>query len=226
MHPAGAAGGGGAPAAGGGRIVQVPPERLAAWADGFAHRHGPFTSTRGDGEVALEAEDGATAVLTVPFPPVTEDGPALTTLIAHARLDRPAAVLLVRLGGYAVGIFDGSQLVRSKVDSRLVHGRQRNGGSSQKRYARRRENEVKDLIAHAADLAARILLPAVPGVDAVFTGGDKRAIDQVLADRRLAPLAAKRTGPFLTVPDPKRAILEETPAMFRAVRIHVTDPPG
>ncbi|MDQ1644838.1 MAG: hypothetical protein QOJ50_1022, partial [Cryptosporangiaceae bacterium] len=89
----------------------------------------------------------------------------------------------------------------------------------------RRENEVKDLIAHAADLAARILLPAVPGVDADFTGGDKRAIDQVLADRRLAPLAAKRTGPFLTVPDPKRAVLEETPAMFRAVRIHVTDPP-
>jgi hypothetical protein len=212
-------------AAGGGRWVVVPPERLSAWVDGFAHRHGPFTTTGGDGgQVTITGEDGAAAVLAVPFPPVTEPGPALSTLIAHARQDRQAAVLLVRLGGYAVGIFDGDRLVTSKVDSRLVHGRQRNGGSSQKRYARRRENEVKDLIAHAADLAARVLLPAVASVDAVFVGGDKRAIEQVLADRRLAPLAAKRADPFITVPDPKKVILEATPATFRAVRIHVTDP--
>jgi hypothetical protein len=214
------------PAAGGGRIVQVPPERLSKWIDGFADRHGPFTAARTGQTVTLTAGDGAAAELTPPFGPVTEDGPALSSLIAHARQDRRAAVLLVRLGGYAAGIFDGDRLVTSKVDSRLVHGRQRNGGSSQKRYARRRENEVKDLISHAADLAARILLPAVADVDAVFTGGDKRAIDQVLADRRLAPLAAKLAEPFITVPDPKRAVLETAPSVYRSVRIHVTDPPA
>jgi hypothetical protein len=212
------------PAAGGGRILTVPPERLSAWIDGFAHRHGPFTAARSGDAVTITAGDGAAAELTPPFGPVTEPGPLLSTLIAHARKDRRAGVLLVRLGGYAAGIFDGDRLVVSKVDSRLVHGRQRNGGSSQKRYARRRENEVKDLIGHAADLAARILLPAVKEVDAVFTGGDRRAIAQVLADRRLAPLAAKVTEPFITVPDPKRAVLETAPAVFRAVRIHVTDP--
>ena len=213
-------------APGGGRIIPVPPERLSAWIDGFAHRHGPFETTRTESAVTLVAADGTTAELAVPFPPLTEPGPALATLIAHARRDRPAAVLLVRLGGYAVGVFDGPRLVRSKVDSRLVHGRQRNGGSSQKRYARRRENEVKDLLAHATDLAVRLLLPEAGNVGALFAGGDRRAADQVLADRRLAPLAAKRSEPFLTVPDPKRAILDETPQTFRAVRIHVTDPPA
>jgi peptide subunit release factor 1 (eRF1) len=148
----------------------------------------------------------------------------VTSLLEHALADRRVGVLLVRLGGYAAGVFEGEKLVLSKVDSRLVHGRQRNGGSSQKRYARRRENEVRDLIEHAADLAVRLLVPEAPKLDAVVFGGDARAIEQVLADRRLAPLAARRAEPFLTVPDPKRAILESTPPQFRAVRIHVSDP--
>ena len=45
------------PAAGGGRWVEVPPERLARWLDGFAARHGDpavagTTYTAPDGAVA------------------------------------------------------------------------------------------------------------------------------------------------------------------------------
>lgn len=214
------------PAAGGGRWVDVPPERLSRWLDGFADRHGGLTVTTGEREVTATAADGAVAVLTVPFPPVAVPGPALSGLIAHARRPRRVGVLLVRLGGYAAGIFDGEKLLSSKVDSRLVHGRHKKGGSSQQRFARRRENEVKDLVEHAADVAVRVLLPELAGLDAVVLGGDQRAVDQVLADRRLAPLAARVVEPFLTVPDPKRAVLEATPTAFRAVRIRVTDPPG
>ncbi len=212
------------PAAGGGRWVDVPPERLSRWIDGFAERHGPFTTSAAPDAVTVTAEDGAVAVFHPPFPPLPSGGPALSSLIAHARTDRRVGVLLVRLGGYAAGVFDGADLVSSKVDSRLVHGRHKKGGSSQQRFARRRDNEVRDVVSHAADVAARILLPAVSTLDAVVLGGDRRAVDLVLADRRLAPLAAKTVEPFLTVPDPKRAILEETPSRFRAVRIHVSDP--
>jgi hypothetical protein len=211
------------PAAGGGRSVAVPPERLSRWLDNFAERHGPFSTARTGDAVTLTAEDGAVAVLHPPFPPVTLDGPVLSSLIAHARAPRRVGVLLVRLGGYAAGIFEGTDLVASKVDSRLVHARHKKGGSSQQRFARRHDNEVRDLVNHAADVAARVLAPVVPTLDAVVLGGDRRAIDLVLADRRLAPLATKVVEPFLTVPDPKRAVLEATPAMFRAVRIHLLD---
>jgi hypothetical protein len=210
------------PAAGGGRWVDVPPERLSRWLDGFAERHGPFRTERGDDAVTLTADDGVVATLRVPFPPVTLAGPALSSLIVHARQDRRIGVLLVRLGGYAAGIFDGATLVTSKVDSRLVHGRHKKGGSSQQRFARRRDNEERDLIAHAADVAARILLPEAGHLDGLVVGGDRRAVEAVLADRRLAPLLPKVVEPFLTVPDPKRAVLESTPPMYRAVRVHLS----
>lgn len=206
--------------------MDVPPERLSRWLDNFADRHGAFGTERTAGGVTITAADGAIAELRAPFPPVALDGPALSSLIAHARAPRRVGVLLVRLGGYAAGIFEGADLVTSKVDSRLVHARHKKGGSSQQRFARRHDNEIRDLIAHAADLAARVLVPELSTLEAVVLGGDRRAIDLVLADRRLMAMAGKVVEPFLTVPDPKRAVLEEAPAMFRAVRIRVSDGPG
>ena len=47
-------------------------------------------------------------------------------------------------------------------------------------------------------------------------GGDRRALDEVLADARLAPLRALATGRVLDVPDPRLAVLRETPQRFLA----------
>jgi len=216
------------PAAGGGRWIDVPPERLSRWVDGFADRHGAFTvSADPAGQaVTATATDGAVAVFHAPFPPVELAGPALTSLIAHARKDRRVGVLLVRLGGYAAGVFDGTELLVSKVGSRLVHARHKNGGSSQARFARRHQNEIRDLTDAAADVAARVLLPHLSELAGVVLGGDRRTLDLVLADRRLGPLAGKAVEPFLTVPDPRKDVLLGTPASFRAVRILLTDPPA
>ena len=67
------------------------------------------------------------------------------------------AVVLVRLGGYAVGVFEGEQLVASKVGSRFVKGRHKKGGSSANRFRRRREEQERELIDAAAAEAARVL---------------------------------------------------------------------
>ena len=45
------------PVAGGGRRVDVGPERLARWIDGFAGRHGAFSSRFADGRLVLTAEN-------------------------------------------------------------------------------------------------------------------------------------------------------------------------
>ena len=75
-------------------------------------------------------------------------------LAAHASADRTVAVLLVRLGGYAAGVFRGAppRLVASKVGSRLVHGRSAAGGTSQHRFARRREKQAREALEAAADM--------------------------------------------------------------------------
>jgi VLRF1 release factor-like protein len=135
-------------------------------------------------------------------------------LLDHVRRERTVGVLLVRLGGHAAGVFEGERLVDSKVGSRLVHGRHRKGGSSSGRFARRREGQARAALEQAADVAARVLLPR--RLDAVVLGGDRRALDTVLADPRLAPLRALAVDRVLDVPDPRLAVLRAMPDRFLA----------
>ncbi len=206
------------PAAGGGRWVEVPPERVARWVTGFGERHGGFATETGPSMVRLVGGDGALAECHVPFPPLTGD------LAEHALRERRVGVLLVRLGGYACGVFEGDRLVASKVGARLVHGRSAAGGQSQQRFARRRENQAREALQDAADVAARILAPQAGALEAVVCGGDRRAVDALRADPRLGAIFALETGPFLAVPDPRLAVLRETPPAFRSVRVRLLEP--
>jgi len=209
------------------RRVTVEPERLAGWLSRFADRHGATRWTATPSAVEVTAEDGSVALLVAPFPPLGEH-PAATYggIVEHALTDRRVGVLLVRLGGFAAGVFEGQRLLTSKVGRRQVHGRSAAGGWSQQRFARRREGQVRVAQVAAADLASTLLVPEAGRLDAVVLGGDRRAVDAVLEDRRLAPLRRLVVDPLLDVPDPKLKVLQGTPALFRAVRIDITDPPA
>jgi Actinobacteria/chloroflexi VLRF1 release factor len=156
-----------------------------------------------------------------PSPPTP---PVLTSFTAAARVPHRAAVLLVRRGRWAVGVFDGADLVVSKVDARQVQGRTAAGGWSQQRFARRRAHQTDAVVGAAVETAVRVLLPHAGEVEALFTGGDRGLVDDVLADPRLRALAALRRGPALEVGDPTKAVLLETPSQFRAVDVHITEP--
>ena len=225
----------GGAAAGGGRWVDVAPDRLARWTATFAERHAPITAEPSRLAVSFRGADGAAAECHPPFPPLpTPDGGAwpddpagLADLIAaHAAMDRTVGVFLVRLGGFAAGVFTGSppRLVSSKVGSRLVHGRSAAGGTSQHRFARRRENQATAAIGAAADTAAKVLVPYAERLDAVVLGGDRKAMSGARADPRLRPVMKLAVDRFLTVPDPKLAVLRDSPRLFLAVRIHLTGP--
>jgi peptide subunit release factor 1 (eRF1) len=125
-------------------------------------------------------------------------------------------VLLVRLGGHAAGVFAGRRLVDSKVGRRQVHGRHRAGGSSQRRFERRREGQARVALEAAADVAARVLLPHRHDIDAVVLGGDRRALATVLEDPRLKPLTRLVEERILDVPDPRLDVLRGTPDAFLA----------
>jgi hypothetical protein len=56
------------------------------------------------------------------------------------------------------------------------------------------------------------------------TGGDRRAVDAILADPRLAEVRALRADRFLDVPEPRLAVLQRAVGAARAVRILVRDP--
>jgi gluconate 5-dehydrogenase len=158
--------------------VDVPPERLVSWIATFAQRHGGLDASRAvtrdeaGATLTFTAADGATAQCHPPFPPphqapepyAAEAGRgadvtgAAAALAAQAVAERTVGVLLVRLGGYAVGVFAGSppRLESSKTGSRPVHGRSAAGGWSQHRFARRRENQAATALRAAADAAAAV----------------------------------------------------------------------
>jgi hypothetical protein len=209
----------------------VAPERIEGWLAGFAGRHGATVTVTDASRaiVTLRAADGAVAQCHVPFPPLPAGvGGSGADLAAHATADRTIGVLLVRLGGYAAGVFAGAppRLVASKVGSRLVHGRSAAGGQSQQRFARRREKQAKQALTAAADCAVAVFGTADGRLDAVVLGGDRRAVAALRDDPRLRPYFGLAVERFLTVPDPRLAVLQGTPRLFRAVRIRVTESGG
>jgi hypothetical protein len=199
---------------------EIPPERLGRWLDRWADENGPVERTEVRAErVTFVGPDGALDC-DPPFPPLREpgvrDGFDPAPLLDHVARDRVVGVLLVRLGGHAAGVFSGRRLVASKVGRRQVHGRHRAGGSSQKRFARRREGQARVALESAADVAARVLLEHRRDLEALVLGGDRRALAEVLEDRRLRPLAPLVAERVLDVPDPRLTVLQATPDLFRA----------
>jgi hypothetical protein len=212
-------------AAGGGRTVLVPPARVERWLDNAADRHGAFVEVDAGAEgVVLTCADGAVLRLVPPFGWDGSGPTALTRLGVAARSRHRVAVLLVRRGRWAVAVFEGPDLVVSKVDSRLVQGRTAAGGWSQQRFARRRGNQTDAVVDHAVETAVRVLGPLAGTCEALVTGGDRGLVDEVLADRRLADLAGLRRLDPVEVGEPTKEVLLGTPAQFRAVRVHVVDP--
>ena len=210
------------------RVIEVAPERLDRWLAGFAERHGHTDateeSTPGGVVVSVQAADGSLAVAT-PF--------------AH----QPLGVVLVRRGGYAVGLASGDTFSASKVGSRHVQSRTAAGGWSQQRFARRRGNQADALVDAVVGHARRILLgddesppmggsarrvPPGPsprhGIPrGLLVGGDRTLVREVLAASALRALAGLPVREFYDLPDPKRDVLDTALRRGRAVRIEVTE---
>jgi Actinobacteria/chloroflexi VLRF1 release factor len=200
----------------------VPPQRLERWLARWVAEHGPVERTDvRPGHVTFSAADGAQVRCEPPFPPLAarpgeRAGYEPRPLLEHVGRDRVVGVLLVRLGGHAAGVFAGRRLVDSKVGRRQVHGRHRAGGSSQRRFERRRAGQARVALEAAADLAARVLLPLARDLDAVVLGGDRRALAGVLEDPRLRALEPLTVERVLDVPDPRLEVLRRTPDLFLA----------
>jgi Actinobacteria/chloroflexi VLRF1 release factor len=200
------------------RTVLVPRERVVRWFTNFAERHGSADFAVGSGRLLASALDGATASAALPFG-CSYSGPADAESFADAVIAPPRwGVLLVRKGGFAVATVAADRITESKVGQRHVQGRTKAGGQSQQRFARRRDNQAREAYQAAADHAARIL----PGIAALICGGDRHAVEQVLADSRLRPLSSLRVEPWLAVADPRRAVLERAVADGCSVAITVT----
>ena len=184
----------------------------------------PGRSVYADGEARFETEE-ETIVARPPFPLRHEgeyDRVRVAPLLEEIAEDHVFGAVLVRLGGYAVGVFEGERLVASKVGSRNVHGRHRAGGSSANRFRRRREEQARVLLLDAGEVAARVLDPHRGRLDAVALGGDRAAVRQMVELRpELRWLEEHALERFFTVPEPRQPVLERLAYDLYAVELTV-----
>nr|WP_306255110.1 acVLRF1 family peptidyl-tRNA hydrolase [Ornithinimicrobium cryptoxanthini] len=204
------------------RVVEIDPARLERWIDGFSQRHGvPERSLRDDpGAVplVLSAPDGAVAEV-LAWAPGADDP------FGSVELPERLGLVLVRRGGYAVGLAEGEQLTDHHCGTRYVQSRTAAGGWSQQRFARRRGNQADALVGRVVEQAAgRLLGPKGALVDGLVVGGDKALVRQVLQESVLTPLTVLARREFYDLPDPRLKVLQETLRRGRATRIRIVEP--
>ena len=202
--------------------------RARGWSR-WAAEHGAMRTETRPGRVTFTGADGATLVAEPPFPPLATHPPveafAPQPLVDHAARNRVVGVLLVRLGGYAAGVFNGTRLVDLQ-GRRAQRARPQQRGRAEPEALRAPPRRASRGVAHdaAAEAGAGVLLPHFDDLDAVILGGDRFALAAVLEDPRLRKLAHLTTERVLDVPDPRLAVLRATPDRFRATMLHTLDP--
>lgn len=207
-----------------GRMITVDRDRLQRWLENFAARHGDCSSALADGLVIITAEDGAEARVSLPFGPLAEDDrPPAVRLVDHVLTDRLVGSVLVRRGGYAIGVFEGSRLINSKVGSSYVQSRTKAGGWSQQRYARRRGNQARQLYGRATEAIEAVLLPVAEDLVAVAGGGDRAGVEAALDEPRLRSVRDLLLPRIYPTDDPRLRVLEGFPAQFLAISIELND---
>ncbi|GBD11552.1 hypothetical protein HRbin23_01219 [bacterium HR23] len=118
-------------------------------------------------------------------------------------------LLLLRRGGYALGVAEGEALTHHKVGSRYVQGRHRAGGSSARRFERRRREQVRHLLQEVCTEATARLVPHLPSLDALFLGGDRLLLTEMFREcPTLSPLKPLVHPHHLAVAEPRLEVLE------------------
>jgi hypothetical protein len=167
-----------------------------------------------------------TLVVRPPFPVVErfraagyQTGP-LRLLLTRER--RVAAVLL-RLGGYAIGVYEGEHLVAARNDARFVKNRHRKGGQSQRRFERIREKQVHELFEDLCADAHKRIEPFRAQLDWLVFGGDRHTVQAFLKEcLYLRNLPVPVLPRFLTVSEPRHETLVSLPALLYTSTVFAT----
>lgn len=106
------------------------------------------------------------------------------TSVLHDVLDRKyiIAVVLVNWGSYALGVFDGVSLVECKIGTGYIHKEHKKGGRSQKRFARRTEEQKKDFLRRVGNRIEESFGGYLP--DHVFFGGNRLILKPLIQECR------------------------------------------
>ena len=174
------------------------------------------------GLVALRQGERGLAVVP-PFPvgeqvvnETWEEGPLRGLLTT----DYTVGVVLLRLGRYLVAVFRGTEPVVTKTDTRYVKGKHNAGGTSQLRFKRIREGQMRKLFDEACRVVSSRFEPHERELDYILLGGEKLTLSGFM---KVCPYLQRRQEKILdrrlNIRDPKHDTLETVAGMLRQSRV-------
>jgi hypothetical protein len=204
------------------RFLAAPGKGGQDWAEHLSQL-GDAVPESDTGLVGLQAD--AEALVIIPPFPILENklAPVWDTALLLGVLDADytVGVALLRLGRYLVAVFQGERLVSSKTDSRYVKGRHRAGGSSQRRFERIREGQMRRIYDETCEVVRSQFEPHAQQMDYLLLGGERFTLSGFLkVCPYLQQLQGIILGRRLNIRDPKRDTLEEVREMLRQSRVY------
>ncbi len=175
------------------------------------------------GIVGLRSADQGLAIIP-PFP-VRENRLAsewdTAPLLELLGTEHTVGVVLLRLGRYSVAVYQGQKLVSSKTDSRYVKGKHHAGGTSQLRFPRIREGQIRKIYDKTCQVVRDQFTPYSARLDYVLLGGERLTLNGFL---KVCPYLQQyrdiTLSRRLNVRDPKRDTLEEVGNMLWESRVY------
>lgn len=148
--------------------------------------------------------------------------PLTAPLVQLVERERTVVVVLVTWGAYALGRFEGLELAESKTGTGYIHKRHRKGGRSEKRFARRTEEQKKDFLRRVANRVDERFRGCQP--EQVFFGGNRFILRQLLDESSYLRSHQQRiSGRSLSVRVADRAaLLSSIEGIYRAVVFDLT----
>jgi len=164
----------------------------------------------GSGAVLFWGSDNKYLVIP-PFPveqKVMLPGYQTDALMEVLKNNYKVAVVLIRMGAYAVGLFNGEQLLASKVGTGLVHSRHKKGGSSQHRYERHREKQIEYFFNRVCQNVREKFEDNIKSIEILYFGGERKTVNlfQEYCDF-LKPLDSRISPKLLNIREPKQNTL-------------------
>jgi len=168
-----------------------------------------------NGVILISVVDSLTGIrprlaLLPPFPiSDASDSNSFDTIRQHMVNHHAIAIILLRLGNWAIAIAEDGELVVTKTGSRYVKNQHKKGGQSSNRFRRGREEWIRELFDQAGEVASARFRDYSGHLEYLAMGGDRVVLGQFLKRIKLPDGLGDRALPNrISVDKPGRKALD------------------
>lgn len=163
------------------KFFYVSPQDFPDFSENFSEEVQEVAYKIGKSETgAVLVENEKKILIIPPFPMEKTFSGDKDYLIEQMEKKFNLGIILLRLGEYSFGVFEGDELKIHKTGTQFVGGKTKAGGQSAARFARVREGQINDFFKKVCEHLREKFSPYGDRINFVFFGGDSQTIKTFL----------------------------------------------